>query len=112
MIFSRVARSNSVVLILDDFPDERNCELWVCPIYSIPCDVRLLILISNVMIIYFLIAIVFSPYPELYAQKEQTGQRIYEKNCVACHGKSGKRGFMGAKDLTKSRLSYEERKKI
>lgn len=33
-----------------------------------------------------------------------TGKRIYEKKCVACHGKDGTKGALGAKNLQVSRL--------
>ena len=34
-----------------------------------------------------------------------TGQAIFQKNCVRCHGANGKRGLNGAHDLTKSNLN-------
>ncbi len=37
------------------------------------------------------------------------GRSIFKKNCVACHGADGKLGLNGAKDLTISPLSREER---
>ncbi|MFN4081552.1 MAG: c-type cytochrome [Saprospiraceae bacterium] len=37
------------------------------------------------------------------------GLAIYRKYCVNCHGANGKLGLSGAKDLTKSALTLEER---
>lgn len=37
------------------------------------------------------------------------GQAIFQKNCVLCHGSNGKMGLNGAKDLTASMLTAEER---
>ena len=34
-----------------------------------------------------------------------SGQAIFQKNCVRCHGANGKRGLNGAHDLTKSNLN-------
>lgn len=45
--------------------------------------------------------------------KERTlaqGKRIYKKHCISCHGMDGKMGFNGAKDLTESQLTFNERK--
>lgn len=39
-----------------------------------------------------------------------TGKRIFKNQCVNCHGLNGKMGFNGAKDLTETQLSLEERK--
>jgi cytochrome c6 len=33
-----------------------------------------------------------------------SGEQIFNKRCVSCHGQDGKMGFSGAKDLTKSSL--------
>ena len=43
-------------------------------------------------------AVVASP-PEL------TGQLLFQKNCVRCHGADGRKGASGAHDLTKSNLN-------
>lgn len=45
-------------------------------------------------------------------QGVETGQKIFAQNCVKCHGRNGKRGFLGAKNLAKSRLTTEQSKKI
>lgn len=37
------------------------------------------------------------------------GMAIFRKNCVTCHGTDGKLGLNGAKDLTSSPLTLEER---
>lgn len=36
------------------------------------------------------------------------GQSIYNMNCTLCHGRDGKAGLNGAKDLTVSTLTKEE----
>lgn len=38
------------------------------------------------------------------------GKRLFKNHCVACHGMDGKMGFNGAKDLTETELTLEERK--
>ncbi|MBP7272717.1 MAG: cytochrome c [Saprospiraceae bacterium] len=40
------------------------------------------------------------------------GSRIFQKNCTACHGATGTLGMNGAKDLTQSNLSIDERIQI
>ncbi len=40
---------------------------------------------------------------------EPDGAAIFRKYCIACHGADGKLGLNGAKDLTKTALSLEER---
>lgn len=40
--------------------------------------------------------------------EELAGQAIYNTNCVQCHGKDGKLGLQGAKDLTVTELTDEE----
>lgn len=37
------------------------------------------------------------------------GGVLFRKNCVTCHGADGRLGLSGAKDLTKSDLSLEDR---
>lgn len=37
------------------------------------------------------------------------GEQIYKKYCILCHGKDGKLGLNGAKDITVSILTLEER---
>ncbi|HNQ11751.1 MAG TPA: SirB2 family protein [Bacteroidia bacterium] len=43
---------------------------------------------------------------------DQLGQSIFESQCIVCHGADGKLGVSGAKDLTQSKLSAEERLNI
>lgn len=40
------------------------------------------------------------------------GKKIYDTNCIACHGSDGKLGLSGAKDLTQSALSFDEQLQI
>lgn len=40
------------------------------------------------------------------------GYEIYKKHCRLCHGKDGKKGLAGAKDLSMSTLDAEERMQI
>ena len=49
--------------------------------------------------------------PEEFANAEasQLGKTIYEKKCMNCHGENGKAGLSGAKDLTLSVLSHDEK---
>ncbi len=37
------------------------------------------------------------------------GAKVFQKNCVLCHGIDGKLQFNGAKDITKSTLTLDER---
>jgi mono/diheme cytochrome c family protein len=37
------------------------------------------------------------------------GAKLYKTNCRLCHGKKGARTFNGAKDISKSKLSLEDR---
>ncbi|MEO5905868.1 MAG: cytochrome c [Saprospiraceae bacterium] len=37
------------------------------------------------------------------------GEQIYKKFCILCHGADGKLGINGAKDITVSALTLEER---
>jgi cytochrome c6 len=37
---------------------------------------------------------------------------IYLSNCAACHGADGKLGLSGAKDLTASQLTYEQKYEV
>ncbi len=40
---------------------------------------------------------------------EPDGMAIFRKYCIACHGADGKLGLNGAKDLTQTTLTLEER---
>jgi len=62
--------------------------------------------------IVFMLAAAFR-FPAM-AQEQDTfrGQQVFRDNCTRCHGKNGNKGFLGAKDLTKSSLSREGAKKI
>lgn len=37
------------------------------------------------------------------------GRQLFQKNCVICHGADGRLGLNGAKDLTQSALTLEQR---
>jgi len=37
------------------------------------------------------------------------GEHVYKKYCIICHGSDGKLGINGAKDITVSKLTLEER---
>ena len=37
------------------------------------------------------------------------GEGVYKKYCILCHGADGKLGLNGAKDITVSQLTFEER---
>lgn len=40
------------------------------------------------------------------------GMAVFRKNCITCHGADGKLGLNGAKDLSASTISVEERIEI
>ncbi|HAD15081.1 MAG TPA: cytochrome C [Saprospirales bacterium] len=46
------------------------------------------------------------------AVSRPNGQSVFRERCVVCHGADGKLGLNGAKDLTQSALSLEERIEI
>jgi cytochrome c6 len=46
------------------------------------------------------------------AASKPNGQSVFRERCVVCHGADGKLGLNGAKDLTQSALSMEERIEI
>lgn len=37
------------------------------------------------------------------------GKKVYERYCVLCHGADGKKEMNGAKDITISQLTFDER---
>lgn len=39
----------------------------------------------------------------------EVGKKIYEEKCTLCHGSDGKLGLSGAKDLTQSTLTHDEK---
>jgi mono/diheme cytochrome c family protein len=39
----------------------------------------------------------------------EVGKKIYEEKCILCHGSDGKLGLSGAKDLTQSTLTHDEK---
>ncbi len=56
----------------------------------------------------------FSQHAGAAAQSAETtaspsGMAVFKQNCVICHGSDGTLGLNGAKDLSKSTLSVEER---
>jgi mono/diheme cytochrome c family protein len=61
--------------------------------------------------IAFLLSLTF--YTTLYGNtftkpQDATGMALYKQNCVRCHGTNGRKGFLGAKDLSKSILADPE----
>lgn len=46
------------------------------------------------------------------SEKEQVGQKAFEKYCVSCHGLDGKKGLAGATDLSKSSLTDAQAENI
>lgn len=52
-----------------------------------------------------LLLILFGSGVVAQAAPPASGQLIYQKNCVRCHGKDGRLGLNGAHDLTKSNLN-------
>ena len=45
-------------------------------------------------------------------ERKYDGKKVYQKYCVACHGAFGNSEINGAKDLTVSHMSKEERIEI
>ena len=50
--------------------------------------------------------------PVIEIKKDTTGKKIFEDNCITCHGFDGKLKHQGAKDLSISTLTDEERIKV
>jgi cytochrome c6 len=58
-----------------------------------------------------------SPFMKKEIQKVETatlpaaevGKKVFEEKCQLCHGADGKLGLSGAKDLTASVLTHEEK---
>ena len=46
------------------------------------------------------------------AEAKRTGEAIFKKHCVLCHGTDGKKGFAGAGDLTLSVINHDQVVKI
>ncbi len=42
----------------------------------------------------------------------ELGKKVFESNCIGCHGSDGKLGLSGAKDLTLSQLSFDEQLEV
>ncbi len=49
-----------------------------------------------------------TPDGDTMATDKSPGQSIFNMNCSLCHGRDGKLGLNGAKDLTASALTKEE----
>ena len=63
----------------------------------------------RIYIIFFLIVLSFSCNENT---KEENGREIFKINCISCHGIDGKKGVIGAKDLSISDLEREEIKDV
>lgn len=50
--------------------------------------------------------------PVIEIEKDTTGRKIFENNCISCHGADGKSKLNGAKDLSISTLTEDERIKV
>ena len=61
---------------------------------------------------YWFVAMVFLLLQFCVKAKAQDssvqGKTLFERNCVRCHGKNGAKGFLGAKNLQKSKLRDEQ----
>lgn len=76
-----------------------------------------LALLSLIFLVYsYGISETKSPYFKKEVSEDYTGlsgaalgKKIYESNCIACHGSDGKLGLSGAKDLTQSTMTFEEK---
>ena len=102
--------------------------LWV-KLFVIACSIPLAVIAfrnkNNAMALISLMFLVYaygisetkSPFMTKDAAKvntegmenEQAGKLIYEEKCKICHGADGKLGLSGAKDLTQSTLSRDEK---
>jgi cytochrome c6 len=47
-----------------------------------------------------------------HAPEKVSGADLFKKHCVLCHGATGTLGLNGARDLSKSKLSREQRIEI
>ncbi len=102
--------------------------LWM-KIFVIACSIPLAIIAfkkkqnytAMLALIFLVYAYGISESKSPYFLKEETktdfagttpaelGKNIYETKCMACHGADGKMGLSGAKDLTMSTLTHDEK---
>lgn len=53
----------------------------------------------------FLYCAALAASPAAHAAPPASGQLLFQRNCVRCHGQNGRLGANGAHDLTKSNLN-------
>lgn len=68
-------------------------------------------------VLYAIVLLVFacgnaSTSTDAMEADKSPGQAVYNMNCTLCHGRDGKAGMNGAKDLTASTLTKEEMQAI
>lgn len=62
---------------------------------------RPFVIVGLVLVLPVLVAMRPAEAPQMASR----GQEIFVKNCKRCHGADGTKGFLGAKDLSASRLA-------
>ncbi len=71
--------------------------------------VAMIKLITSCLLMGLIIACAPKDKAPVAAGDTAAGQNIYKKYCVICHGADGKLGINGAKDITVSALTQDER---
>ena len=62
-----------------------------------------------IVFVFLLLVIACGGHTSSSEANETNGLAIYKKYCITCHGSDGKLALNGAKDITVSPLSEEER---
>jgi cytochrome c6 len=68
-----------------------------------------LVLVSFLVPLHFISCDSSSEETTVTTVSSMPGDKLYEQNCISCHGKKGNLGVSGATDLTQSQKTLEEK---